>query len=160
MPIKSFSIANFFLELAWENNEPVTPMKLQKLVYYAHGWNLGLNDEPLLDELVEAWRYGPVIPSIYHEFKHFGTKPISEKAKYIDLKTLRLYDHPLPADENVLRLLQKIWEVYGKASAIKLSNMTHQPGTPWYRVYDPNGPRNQKIDNDIIKNYFREKAQG
>jgi len=44
-------------------------MKLQKLVYYAHGWHLALNNEPLIDEQVECWQYGPVISSLFHEFK-------------------------------------------------------------------------------------------
>ncbi len=40
-------------------------MKLHKLLYYAAGWHLGFTGEPLFDEDIEAWQYGPVVPSIY-----------------------------------------------------------------------------------------------
>ena len=51
-------------------------MKVQKLVYYAHGWHLGLADAPLIGELVEAWRWGPVIRSLYAALAEFGNQPI------------------------------------------------------------------------------------
>ena len=54
------AIANFFL---WQ--EQITQMKLHKLLYYAAGWHLGFTGEPLFDEDIEAWQYGPVVPSIY-----------------------------------------------------------------------------------------------
>ena len=56
-------------------------MKLQKLVYIAHGWHLGLFDGLLISERVEAWRWGPVIESLYHEFKEFAKQPITRKAQ-------------------------------------------------------------------------------
>src|SRR5215467_7486621 len=74
------AVANEFLYLAKEERRPVTPMQLLKLVYFAHGWYLALTGERLIDERVEAWKYGPVVPSIYHEFKRFGNEPITEYA--------------------------------------------------------------------------------
>jgi len=57
-------------------------MQLIKLVYIAHGWTLGLYNQPLIGKQVEAWTYGPVIPSVYHDFKHYGRDPITQqKAK-------------------------------------------------------------------------------
>ncbi|QLH42366.1 MAG: DUF4065 domain-containing protein [Coxiellaceae bacterium] len=55
-------------------------MKLAKLIYVAHGWSLALNDVPLIDEAVQAWKFGPVIESVYHEFKHFGNDVINSLA--------------------------------------------------------------------------------
>ena len=49
-----------------------TPMHIIKLVYLSHGWMLGLHDTPLLWEPVEAWQYGPVVPSVYHLYKGWG----------------------------------------------------------------------------------------
>ena len=56
-------------------------MKIIKLVYIAHGHYLAKNDSPLFTEKVEAWDYGPVIPSLYHEFKIYGAFPIDSFAK-------------------------------------------------------------------------------
>lgn len=62
-PYESKAIANFFLQ-----RQRLTQVRLHKLVYFAHGWHLGLNRGPLLDEAIQAWRYGPVVPSLYEEF--------------------------------------------------------------------------------------------
>lgn len=50
-------------------------LKLIKLVYLAYGWSIAL-DYRLFDEPIVAWKHGPVIRSLYHEFKHFGAAPI------------------------------------------------------------------------------------
>ena len=47
-------------------------MKVQKLVYFAHGWHLGITKKPLINEQVEAWPYGAVIPSLYDYLKQWG----------------------------------------------------------------------------------------
>jgi uncharacterized phage-associated protein len=51
-------------------------MKLIKTVFIAHGFYLASKDKPLVNEFVQAWKYGPVIDSVYHEFKGLGHKPI------------------------------------------------------------------------------------
>ncbi len=57
------AVANCFLDLANKENKEITPLKIQKLVYIAHGWFLAVTDKPLVDdEFVEAWQYGPVFP--------------------------------------------------------------------------------------------------
>jgi uncharacterized phage-associated protein len=70
------AIANYFIELA----KFITPMKLQKLVYFAHGWCLALADKPLINEKIEAWQYGPVVSSLYREFKKYGNEGITSPA--------------------------------------------------------------------------------
>ena len=84
MPFSAKAVANVFLELADAAKQTLTPMKLQKLVYYAHGWYLGLTGRPLLDELIQAWSFGPVVRSLYNEFKEFGADPITHKATTIE----------------------------------------------------------------------------
>jgi len=76
MPYPALAIANEFIKVARERNKQLTPMELLKLVYFAHGWYLALSGVPLINEPVQAWRFGPVIPSIYHAFKRYGSGPI------------------------------------------------------------------------------------
>ena len=54
----------------------VSPMKLQKLVYFAHGWHLAIHNRPLVNEQVEAWKFGPVFSDLYHQIKSFGNEKI------------------------------------------------------------------------------------
>lgn len=151
------AIANYFLELAKMKKEAMDLMKLQKLIYFAHGFYLAIKKEPLLDEQIEAWQYGPVIPSIYHEFKEFGNRPITRPATEFDATQFCFYAYPLPTDNLTKRLLEKVWEVYGVYTGIQLANMTHLPGSPWdkiYKKYNHNIPKGTDIPEDIIKEYF------
>src|SRR5687768_9300066 len=71
------SIANFFIQKGIEAGNPIDQMKVQKLVYFAHGWYLAITNQPLINEAIEAWRFGPVIPSLYHSLKHSGNQAIT-----------------------------------------------------------------------------------
>jgi uncharacterized phage-associated protein len=131
-------------------------MKLQKLVYYAYGWCLALKDKPLFTEGVQAWSYGPVVPSLYYEFRAYGTEPITGRAVGTDCEPLRVYDWD-DESEFVRALIRKIWAVYGKYTAIELSNATHQPGTPWQKTVELHGgaiPKAILIDDKVIQAYF------
>jgi len=75
-----YSIASYFLHKAAESNQTLTPMKVIKLVYLAHAWNLGLFGNPLFEEKAQAWKYGPVIPSLYHALKFFGNEDVPKDA--------------------------------------------------------------------------------
>ncbi len=76
------AIANYFLDRAADAGDAPTPMKVQKLVYYANGFYLAIFGEPLIDEQVEAWAYGPVIPSLHREFLEYGNGPITARATH------------------------------------------------------------------------------
>ena len=69
MPFDPRAVANRLLELGRERQLTIDPMKVQKLIYYAHGWHLALTGKPLLDRSVEAWQYGPVLPDVYRAFQ-------------------------------------------------------------------------------------------
>jgi uncharacterized phage-associated protein len=101
MTYSPLAIANYFIELAKKKDKFITPMKLQKLVYFAHGWCLALSDEPLIDEKIEAWKYGPVVTSLYHEFKRYGNDGIKEHA--VEFKHLEVI-----SNLQILYLLSKM----------------------------------------------------
>lgn len=151
------SIANYFLELAAANGESITPMKLQKLVYYAHGWYAGYTKTPLINETVEAWQYGPVIPSLYREFRQFGSGDI--KAKATDVGLFGSTEVPIPADPHIRAFLSNVWNSYGRYTGIALSEMTHAPGTPWDQTWSENpGLRGMDIPFDRIAQWFGDAA--
>lgn len=143
------AVANYFVEKHFETGRELTPMKLVKLVYIAHGWNLAINDEPLISESVQAWKYGPVIKSVYHEFKKYGRGQITEMYAPFSWNN--------GIDESSRQLLDKIWDVYSKYTGIQLSTLTHQPNTPWDIVWNrQNGKACDEviIPNDLIKEHY------
>jgi len=147
------SIANYFLDLAKARGEEISPMKLQKLVYYAHGWYAGYTGTPLIDEAVEAWQYGPVIPSLYHEFKKFGAGSIGAKATTIEGMEFR--EVPPPDDPNIRRFLENVWASYGQFTGLKLSEMTHAADSPWEETWkSAGGMRGTDIPFEKIQSHF------
>lgn len=165
MAFNTGAIANLILDLGAGD---LSPMKLQKLLYYAHGWHLALTDEPLLDDRIEAWKWGPVIPSIYHEFKAFGNEPIgSVRAKKIALVPvdgklrIRIQTACLPDGEeskNAKAIVERVYKTFRPYNAIQLSQMTHKPGSPWDIVWNQQGAKNDRgkaISDEIIKVHFK-----
>ena len=145
-------IANYFLWRAWEEGvKDMTQMKLIKLVYIAYGWYLVLNKDnerkKLFEENIEAWRYGPVIPSIYHEFKHFGENPIKKGCYMTVLDNAPIVRYE---DAGVLRILNAEWEQYKDKNGTDLSNITHEPNGAWYKAYGKGV--NAILDDEDIKN--------
>lgn len=151
VPYKATTIANYFLKMGMREDIPISPMKLQKLIYFAHGWCLAICNEALIVESVEAWKYGPVIDSVYYKFQMFGSNPI-RSANFRKDSSLDL----LESDTFTVSLLKKIWDVYKNYNAFELSEMTHLPKTPWKeaRRGELDKKFNVTIDDDLIREYF------
>ena len=156
------SVANPLLTMAREQNiSDISPMKLQKLLYFAHAWHLALFDCPLFREGIEAWEWGPVVPKIYSAFRKFGNSPIEEDAKEFTWENgeLRIKSPYIEDDDfEVKDLLQEILRVYGDLTAIQLLNITHAEGTPWSIIaseYHSYLPKGLAIPNELIKDIFK-----
>ena len=137
-------------------------MKLHKIIYFAHGWHLAIRNNPLLDEMVEAWEYGPVIPTLYHEFKEYGSKEIPRTATDWNQATddFDIIPEVDPEDRFVLSLLNKIFDVYGPMTALELAALTHEKGSPWNETRDKNpGIKHVDIPNEMIRDYFIKQAE-
>ena len=66
------SVANELIRRAHDAGRDITPMQVVKLAYYCHAWMLGLYHRPLLEQPIEAWRYGLVVPEIYRSLRRYG----------------------------------------------------------------------------------------
>lgn len=149
---KVSAVANEFLDKSSE----ISVLKLVKLCYIAQGFSLAVLNRPIFDDdRIEAWKYGPVVPSIYHEFKCFRKENITTKSKFVALtKDFDfIEEEPVLTDENDKKIVQIVWNMYGGLSASRLVDLTHKSGTPWDLTYRPNS--NNIIPNDLIKEYYK-----
>ena len=64
------AVANWFIERGINEEYPLTHIEVQKLLYFAHGWMLGIHGEPLVEGNWEAWRYGPVLRDVYFSLNY------------------------------------------------------------------------------------------
>jgi uncharacterized phage-associated protein len=126
MPYQAQTIAKWFIEWAQDQGDPVSNMKLQKLLYYAQGQYLARHHEPLFTDPIEAWSHGPVVPSVYHEFKTLGADPIelpdSDPFQWSDV------------GRGDADFLSTVWNTYGGYTAGRLRNMTHDE-PPWKEAF-------------------------
>jgi uncharacterized phage-associated protein len=139
MPYSAIDIANYFVNRSIKDGPPLTPMQVVKLVFFAHGWNLGLTSEPLINEPVQAWKFGPVVPSVYFAFQGYGDRPIDKAAPYFSF----LSDAP-EIDEKDESFLDSIYDDYGPYSGGQLSTITHEEGSPWEETVRPFLKRKQE----------------
>jgi uncharacterized phage-associated protein len=144
-------IANYILRYFHVNKLEITHLKLQKLLYIAYGWNLVLNKEHprLFDESIQAWKLGPVIPSVYYYFK--GKWRIED---YMDGEE----QNPIPSikedDLRTINIVNAVINFYGNRDARDLVEIVHNKNSPWDKVYNKNGPgsgTNQPLNDDEIK---------
>lgn len=125
-----------------EEGELISNLKLQKLLYYMQGFHLAVFNEPLFEEDLYAWQYGPVVPEIYHRFKGFNNSGIEPTQEAITL-----------TGEREEELFNDVFSVYGDYSAIGLMNLTHQE-RPWRSA-----PQGGIIDKDEMKSFFKTRLE-
>jgi uncharacterized phage-associated protein len=122
----------------------VTPLKLQKLLYYAQAWYLAFRNKPLFKESIEAWVHGPVVPQVYRKYKQYGSCVLSDVVKLINLEP----------DE--LEILDLVFKNYGPLDGKNLEDLTHSE-KPWIKArsgLDDNQPSNRVISIGDMKNYY------
>ena len=144
--MKAIEVALFFIDLFNKDNRfIITNLKLNKLLYFAQGWYLSKYNMPLFDEPIEAWDFGPVVPSVYQVYKPFGRNHIM-----IDRNEDSFDESKVSVEQ--LELLIDVYNNYSKYSANELVDMTHVERSPWDKVFVKN--ENRVIPNELIKEYF------
>jgi len=121
--------------------EGLTNLKLQKLLYFAQAVSLSLNDTLLFRDRIEAWKFGPVVPSVYQELKKFGNAPVE-----------MAMDGVSTLSTEITSILEDVWSLYGKFASHELVNITHNH-LPWKQVY-LSGIVNGEITPEGLKSYY------
>lgn len=149
-------IANHLLDRGAQQSRAFTAMQLLRLVYIAHGFHLAYGRGPLIDEAVEATRYGPVIASLYRQVKRYGGLAVTEPLPTGPFWWMR----ESRVDTTTAALLDSVLTGYGGYSGVDLAAMTHQPGTPWWTVWNDQGGRDRwraHVDDPLIEAFYRAK---
>lgn len=114
--------------------EYITPLKLQKLLYYIQGMSLRIYGKPAFLNNISAWQYGPVVEDVYQQYK--GRNPISTpKIDYVVCDGLK-------------KIIELVVASYGQIEAGSLIDLTHDED-PWINSVDSG-----VVSIDLIKEYF------
>ena len=150
-------LANFILDLAKEQGIGLSITSLLKIVYFAHGWHLAMFSEPLVGQPFEAWQHGPVVRVLYDCFKSESGDQIRTRARKLNPKTARFEVCEYSLQEPRKAFLKSILISYSRFHPYKLSEMTHEEGSPWHKVWtksETESAPGMRIPNDHIRSYF------
>ena len=144
-----FDIAAYFIKKSIAERRPLTPIQIMKLCYFAHGYKLAIDKKPLVDETLQAWKYGPVFKDLYHALKIYGNKQINRIPSLFEGEEEDI-------SEGDSEILDAVYESLSDMDGMSISDLTHEKESPWFEVWEKQG-KNSKyapIDNESIKNYF------
>lgn len=128
----------------------ITPMKLQKLMYFVCRDYVKSYGASPISEQFEVWQYGPVLPSVYSEFKSFRSNPISGYAKDASGNVYMVREDSSP---DLAMIIDNIWRKYHSFSGVDLSRITHKTESGWYRAFSE---RRSYITEEDMKHDFAE----
>jgi len=135
------------------NSFEITPLALQKLLYYAQGFNKVFNGKFLFRDDCQAWAHGPVYSEIYHRYKNFGYNPIDIAVSY-DESEFNISNSEKEVLDTVIRN-------FGCYSGKILERMTHSE-YPWLATrngLNDDTPSNETIEKNLIDHYFEQIKQ-
>ncbi len=140
--------ADHLIWLSQEHGDPITNLKLQKLLYYSQGWFLALYERPLFRDEIQAWIRGPAVYSVWKIFSDYKYKPITRRIRRPNLH------------DTVSFHLDEIMGAYGDFSAFTLERMTHEEA-PWLNAREglQAGERSSRpISMDDMRTHFSQLA--
>lgn len=125
--------------------EEITPLALQKLLYYSQAFTRLFTNNNLFDDDCEAWVHGPVYKNVYEKYRDFGRNQIEYENNIISL------DNDMEE-----KIVDAVIKYFGCYSGKILERMTHEE-KPW--VINRQGlgkyeSSNNIIEKDIIDEYF------
>lgn len=157
---KAIDFANWFL---WYNEvqkieqqssdeydvyEGLTHLKIQKLLYFADGINLAVNNEPLFKEKIYAWPHGPVVKEVYEKLCKNGRDEILFENKNLPVV------EKINNDSDLYNILTVVYDNYAGYTAWQLREKSHVAGGPWQVTVDSKGMQ-KEIKKELIKEYFK-----
>lgn len=149
----ALAVAQTFLDMAEQEGRRLTNMHLQKLVFFAHGVHLAAFDgEPLIEESVRAWDFGPVIPPLYERLRRFGSGTVDVSLAPNTRDRLDPTGHEMQA-------IRSVWNAYKSYDGWSLSKISHVKGGPWDVVWNSQGNRYGDIPNELIRTYYSSRVK-
>lgn len=152
-PYSAKAFANLVLDWAEDQSVPVTPLKLQKMLFFVHADYLCKYGSALINEEFEAWNYGPVVPSVYAQFKEFSRQPITKRAVTFDPISRTSSIKVAQLDGLTSGRVREIFDIYIGVEGGVLSGLSHRSDGPWDQArkqFEANKNINRVISNNLI----------
>lgn len=143
------NIAKYFLIKAEMDGGLISPLKMQKMVYFTYVLYLLITKgKRLFLEKIEAWPAGPVVPSLYEELKKYGSTPINVQ-RYVDIPEKKFRKK---YSKEILIVLDAIYETCERFTPFELMLMSHKDKA-WLKArkgLEPNEKTNNTLEDKVI----------
>ncbi|KAA6323512.1 hypothetical protein EZS27_027053 [termite gut metagenome] len=129
--------------------DTISPLKLQKLLYYCQAWHYTIFDKPIFDERIEAWAHGPVVPSQFKRFQYLGKNDSIFSNRIVDTEKVIF-------EKETEELLNEVIDIYGQHTAYYLEQLTHKE-RPWKETrgnLEPYERSDKEIPLKLMKEYY------
>ena len=145
MIVNPLYLANTIILKSFDERVELTPMKLQKILYFIYREYLQKTGYQIFSERFMTWDYGPVLSTVYYQFKEYCSNNIGDF--YVENgKTLAVRED----SENALNeAISYVWNCCRDKNGIELSRLTHKEGSAWYKAYQKDAPF--LLDEDIMQ---------
>ena len=141
------AIANYFIQDAIDNDRVMTNLRLQKLIYFAHATYFKQYGELLINDQIEAWPFGPVIPNVYFKLKKYQYREIDDIIVEDNGRYFKIKDN----DTEVKEHLNKIIDVFKNVPTVKIVALSQQEDGAWYKTLNEKNinPNDKDLVNKI-----------
>ncbi|MDR0407473.1 MAG: DUF4065 domain-containing protein [Campylobacteraceae bacterium] len=140
--VTAMDVAKYMIDKCENDNHPITNLQLQKMLYYVQCFFLVEKKKPLFDDDFEAWKFGPVIPDVYREYRIYGALPISSDADKAEIDI----------DNKEMELLNDIIKKTRVMYPWRLVEQSHAKGKAWDNVFMDGIGVGDIISKEDIKN--------
>ena len=158
MSVSAFEVAKYLLGLSVEDDDTISNLKLQKLLYYCQGYYIALTEgkEVLFNDEIQAWLYGPVFPEVYGYYKESNKNyslPRPDESEFLEI------NKKLTLDQK--KIIMSVYNRFKELSGEDLVYLTHQED-PWKNKEEEivkTGNMNSVITKEDLYKFFKDKIE-
>lgn len=136
-----------------------TQLKLQKLVYFCFADYLCDTQKALFTDPIYAFKYGPVVDTVYKRYKKYGYRPIDEEKGDISstVSEMPAKSRILFAEDGTEKIISidTTLKKYGELTARQLVDLTHRESTPWTMTKKSRWMSFSEIKPEVITMYHK-----
>lgn len=139
MAYSALEVAKYVIFYEHSKGREISNLRLQKLLYFIQAKFYSTTGKPCFSDEMEAWEFGPVVASVYHAFKIFGSFDINITPVIINIDT-----------ESKL-LINNILDSCADYPTYQLVEISHKQA-PWLQAR--NNYFNKIISSDSMRLFF------